>query len=122
MKYKIEWTHNNPMITFHGDISFQDLYPVDGKIYGDSRFEMMKYIIYNLLDANSFYLNHLDLKVISTLDKSASRWNKKIKLACVSQDNNTKKVTLEYKNLMVDSNWEIGLFDTVDEALAWCKQ
>ena len=122
MNYKFEWIDNNPIVTFEGDISFDDIFHIDGKIYGDSRFDLIKYIIYNFLEVKNLNLSALEMKAISYIDKSASRGNEKIKFAIVIQDNLIKKVILDYMTLMLDSSWEIEYFNTVDKALDWCKK
>ena len=83
---EFEWIDNNPLVSFEGDITFDEI------------------------------------EAISTLDKSASRWNEKIKFACVVQDDHIKKTILDYIVFMDDSSWETKIFNTVDEAIDWCKK
>ena len=122
MNNKFEWINNNPLVTFEGDIIMDEIIYVDGKIFGDARFDFTKYVIYNFLEVNSLNLSNNEMKAISYIDKSASRNNKKIKIACVIKDDHTKKIILDYISFMIDSNWIIKYFHNINEAIDWCKK
>jgi len=122
MGFTVEWEGNNPLLILEGDIIFDDLYYLDGKIYGDSRFDLTQYICYNMLEVNSLNVTKNDIAAISALDKSASRWNAKIKLAIVVQDEHIRREALLYIDFMKDSSWETKVFSALNEALDWCRK
>jgi len=123
MSYKIEWIGNNAHVFFEGDIDFDELNKANGELYGDARFDLMDYAIFDLINAREFNITEHEMLMISALDKSASRWNEKLKLACISEDKNEKvKQMLEhYVHLMKDNKWTIKLFSNLSEAVKWCN-
>ena len=66
-------------------------------------------------------LSRDEVLIISALDKSASYWNKKLQLACVADDYDTKERVISYIKLMKKSDWQINLFDNLEQAMAWCQ-
>jgi hypothetical protein len=121
MNHKIDWENNGVKVSVTGNVTFEEVFQTDGMIYGDSRFSTLKYVIYDLSEVTSLNLNTNDLKMISTLDKSASRWNEKLKLSLLVKGNETKVSLKKYISFMKDSGWDIRIFNNNDDVLNWSK-
>ena len=122
MPFELKWEHNNSLITFKGYVDGNELLQASNILIGDSRFDKMNYTIFDLLNINEFNVDQEDIKIISTIDKGSSRWNRNLKVACIANENYSKNVVLEYKKLMLDIDWEIGLFSNLDDAIKWCRE
>lgn len=120
MSYELSWTGNEVIISFRGDVDFHEITEVDDIIYGDPRFEKQKYQIWDFRRVDSFIISTVEARVIGGIDRDTSMWNDNIKLAAVSQDHHIVEMTMEYKEEMKDTKWQIRMFDTFDDAYAWC--
>lgn len=120
MSHELSWTGNEVIISFGGDVDFHEITEVDDVIYGDPRFEKQKFQIWDFRRVDSFKISTVEARVIGGIDRDTSMWNDNIKLAAVSQDQHIIDMTMDYKDEMKDTNWQIRIFDTFDDAYAWC--
>lgn len=122
MAYKIEWGNNNVHIKYSGDININDLFKVGGLISSDLRYESLSFVISDFLDVKSLIFSELDIKNISTRDAIPSILNPNIKLSVVSNNDNIQEMVMKYIELMKVNEWEIKLFDNLEESSKWGKQ
>ena len=122
MNYKFKWRSSDVHVIFEGDIYFNDINQSGNRIYGDSRFDLMRYAIFDFYNVKSFNLTTDEVEIISELDISASNWNRRLKLACIANDNFTNEKLLLYVKLMKDNNWNTKLFNNLKEAIEWCNE
>jgi len=121
MNYIIRWTPSGFSVHFEGNVTFKDIEDSGNVLYGDSRFDNVELAIFDYSNATTLDLSIVDLRIISTLDIGASRWNDKLKLALVTNKNNPKitKICNTYKRFMKENNWKIEIFEDVQDALKW---
>lgn len=100
MNFIFQRIGNNVIISFKGVVSFHDLDRANNMIYGDARFDLMDYAVFDFRNIDRLNLSRDEVLIISALDKSASYWNKKLKLACVADDYDTKERVISYIKLM----------------------
>jgi len=122
MSYILEWIGNDVFIEFSEVLNLDQLNQVNNKLYGDSRFDNMTFQIVDFTKVNTFNLTSNEVKIVSTLDRSASRWNKSIKVACITTNDYIKKMFLEYNKGMQDSNWLFMIFENIKDAKKWCSK
>ena len=120
MSYKLTWQDSNAIISFEGIVVFQDLYEAGNIMYGDRRYDNMKYQIADFSKTEKFEVTEQEIKIIAALDKSSSRWNNIIKLAIVSSDSCLLKKIMPYIESMKDTAWSIKIFENIFEAKKWC--
>ena len=120
MSYNITWQDSNVIISFEGNVNYQDINEADNIVYGDSRFDDMKYQIADFSKIEKFELTEEEVQVIAMLDKSSSRWNNKIKLAVVTLDLYLLERIKPYIETMQDTEWSIKIFENIFEAKKWC--
>ena len=120
MSYNITWQDSNVIISFEGNVNYQDVNEADNIVYGDSRFDDMKYQIADFSKIEKFELTEEEVQIIAMLDKSSSRWNNKIKLAVVTLDLNLLERIKPYIETMQDTEWSIKIFENIFEAKKWC--
>jgi hypothetical protein len=122
MPFELKWEQNNSIFSFRDNVDGDELLKASDILIGDPRFDAMNYTIFDLLNIKKLNVVQEDIIIISTIDKGSSRWNKYLKVACIATDNYTKSIVLEYKKMMLETNWEIELFSNLDEAELWCKE
>ena len=121
MSYSYKWIGNDIVFSFIGEITFDDLDQANSEIYRDSRFDLMKYAIFDFLRVTHVSLNEEEMEVISALDQSIARWNRNLRLALVGTDhNNVEEMILRYLKLMGNNEWDIEHFDHLESAIDWC--
>ena len=118
----MSWTENDVIITFEGEVDFHEITAVDDKLYEDPRFDKQRYQVWDFREVNTFKITPIEARVIGVLDKNSSVWNNNIKLAAVSTDKHIIEMTLEYRKQLEDTNWQVRIFDNMQEAQKWCLE
>lgn len=122
MSFNYKWVDNNFHVIFENATSYNEIVEAGNIVYGDKRFESMVYTIFNFINIENLELTRQELKIIAALDRSASGWNKNLKIACVINKDYLKEMFKYYKHLMIGGDWEIESFDNPENADKWCKQ
>jgi len=122
MSFEIEWIKSNAVVRFYDQLTFQDFRQVNDLIYGDPRFDNMEYQIADFTDVSSIQLTNNQVKVLSTLEKGASRWNESVKVAHVTRDTYLQNLVHAYERDMQQTNWSCKLFDNLTDAQTWCTE
>lgn len=122
MGFKIKWINNNVKVTYTGVVDFGTLEKVNNLIIRDSRFDNIDYTISDFLNADENKLSDKDVKIMALLNKNASVWNKKIKMALVFSDLSMMPLAEKYKETMQGSNWPVQFFDNLADAEKWCME
>lgn len=122
MSYKMTWGNAGVYIKFHGKLVLLDVQGVNDSLYSDPRFDDLKYQIADYSDITDIDLSQTDVTVISTLERCASIWNDNLKVAHVATNPVLIQNILDYKVEMEQTNWQIGLFDNLDDAMKWCEE
>ena len=116
----MSWTGNDVLITFEGEVDFHEITEVDDHLYGDTRYDKQVYQIWDFRNVQAFNMTSIEARVIGVLDRNSSVWNNNIMLAVVTTDKYIIDITLEYKKELSETNWQVRIFDTMEEAEKWC--
>lgn len=119
MDFIIDWRESNVIITFLDILSFDEMYEAKKAIYGDSRYDNMKYQIIDLSNVHKIQLTKQDILVLSAVEKSSAIWNNNLKLAIITLDKNFIEMINAYFEIMRSTNWNFKVFDIIDEAHEW---
>ena len=122
MAHRLMWKGNKACFIFSGVLDWNALNAADSQLYGHPNFDKVYCSVYDLSGVESINLNEEDLLVTSTLDKGASRWNKKLRLAIITNNDEMRRYAEQYVDLMQDSSWTIMIFNTRKEAEEWCDE
>ena len=81
----------------------------------------MKYQIADFSKIEKVEYSEDEIKIITTLEKSSTIWNNKVKLAIVTSKNVCLNFILDpYIEAMKSTNWKIKIFKNSIEAEKWC--
>ena len=123
MSFKIEWKGSNIIVSFTKNLTYKDSFEVNNLIYGDSRFDTMKYQIADFSKIEKAEFTEDEIKIITTLEKSSTIWNNNIKLAIVTSPNVCLNFIIDpYFETMKSTNWEFKIFKNSIEAEKWCSE
>ena len=123
MSFKIEWKDSNVIVSFAKCFTYKDSYEVNNLIYGDSRFDNMKYQIADFSKIEKIEFTEEEIKIILTLEKSSTIWNNNVKEAIVISDTVCLSSIVDpYLEVMKETNWDIKIFTNRIEAEKWCSE
>lgn len=122
MSFEIKWDGNNAYVRFFGILCINDFHMANGKIYGSNKFDNMNFQIADFSDVEEIKLTAEEIVTISTLELSATRWNRCVKVAHVSKNKELRGLVRVYENQMSNTNWMCKLFVNLKEAEHWCKE
>lgn len=120
MACNIVWQKDGILFDHSGTVTSLEVMSMNDVMYGDVRFNKIRYQISDYTKVTENLVNKDDAKVIGTLDKASSKWQKKkMKLAVVTQDEAFIPSVEEYFRSLQGSGWEGRIFSTLDEAYVW---
>ena len=119
MSYHINWESDCVTINWECKISLEENIEANGVIYGDKRFDQIRYQVSNLLNANLSQMLIKNIKVVGELDKQSSIWNKRLQVVHIATDSHTLKLIDYWEQLMQGSGWSFKTFSTINEAEKW---
>ncbi len=119
MAYTTEWENKGICWKYAGVVTGKELIRSNLDIYGDARFDNMRYQIVDLTDVEGIKVSAEDMKRIAAYDEAASLSNPYVKVAVVATSESAKALSIFYDNESSESPWETMLFDTVNEARFW---
>ena len=121
MAHTIKWLDNNPIITFTESPDFNEVNKVNNFFIGNVKFDLMKFQIWNFNKCSSLNLTEENINYIEYLDKSSSRWRKRLKVALISNNPQIINTCQLYIKAMKNAEWKVRLFEKEDKALNWCR-
>ena len=111
-KRGIEWSYS-------GRVSGQEIIESQLGIYGDPRFDELKYQLIDLSSVDCFEVSEQDMKKVAHLDKAAARSNSKIRLAVVATSEQAIELLDQYTKYGGEKHWENAAFASRTAAEEW---
>lgn len=124
MAYKLDWEHRGVYWEYSGIVTGQEIIEASSLIYGDPRFDDIRYKLVNFLKTDTILIEEDDVYTIAFQHKAAALSNPRVKTAIVTstamtRDNkNTSMLQLFISNLTA-SSWEVKAFDELEQANHW---
>ncbi len=122
MSYSTEWETQGVHWRYWDTVSGEELIRSNLEIYGDERFDTMKYQIVDLSRINAFDVTRDQMLKIAAYDRAAALSNPRVKIAVVSRINSVTALARLYHAENIQSPWETRLFETLQEARDWVSQ
>jgi hypothetical protein len=117
--YKITWEEHGVYCKFSGTVSGGELKQCNNDIYGDERFDKIKYQIFDMLDVTELAIKTIDVHIAAACDSAAAITNPNIKCALVATDEKAHALSEVYQRGILTSPWKGRSFTTIMEAYAW---
>jgi hypothetical protein len=119
MPYEVQWESRGVYWRFFGKVSGREVMQSNLEVYGDSRFEELKYQIADFLAIESLEMNPSEVKKIAYMDKAAANSNPQIRVALVANPDTLITHIDLHTDYAVYSPWETEVFETLEEARTW---
>lgn len=123
MAIKDIWESRQTLYTIYsGKVTGEDLVASSLEKSGDARFDDIRFIIADWLQATDIEISPEDVKHLVACLRSISRLCPNAKNASiVNRDETGNSLVAWYKYLADDLSWDIGIFHSEEEAREWCK-
>ncbi len=122
MACKIKWFEHGTLFSHSDTVTDEEVKTFNDIMYGDRRFEHIRYQISDYSAVTDNRITVRDAKVIGTLDRTSSRWNNHpMKIAVVTTDENFIPIVVHYFSELNAMGWKTKIFNTLKEAQAWVK-
>lgn len=119
MPYKLDWLDDLVIIEFSGQVSLDELMEADNRVSGDPRFDNLKKRICNCTDITKAKFASHDLKVLAHVGRAAATSNARAHVAIITTDPAVRKNANLYKKSFGANSWQISIFDSISDAIAW---
>lgn len=119
MPYTTTWEESGVVWTFRGKVTGDEILRANREIYGDPRFDRLKYQIVDLTGVESFDVTEDDMAVIAANDRAAARSRPQVRIAVAAVDDVIKDLSAFYDAAMVGVAWHQQIFDSMREAREW---
>jgi len=118
MAYTLTWEPNGVYWKYTGNVSGKEIIKASTEIYGDQRFDKLKYKLVDFSDVESIDISNDEINQITFQHAAASLSKSKIKNAIIIDSNDDRaKMFADY--LANNSDWEVRVFDYLKDANEW---
>lgn len=122
MGYATEWEDHGVVWRYWGQVDGEELLHSNMEIYGDERFDALKYQIVDLTRITEFNVTRDDMMTIAAYDKAAAMSNPRIRIAVVTHHTAARTLTRLYETTNTESPWTVRLFEDLNEARRWAVE
>lgn len=118
MPYKLDWEHDGIYWKYYGKVSGKEIIEASTAIYGDPRFDTIKYKLVDFLDAETINMDKDEVALIAYQHRSAERANPYVKNAIVIKPSG-RELANNFAAFFSNSYWDVQIFQNLDEANNW---
>lgn len=118
MPHQLTWEAKGVYWKYSGKVSGAEIIETSTEIYGDPRFDLLRYKLVDFSDIESIDMNDHDITKIACLHKAAGLSNPRIKNAILISSNQSKLAN-QFAAFFDDSPWDIQIFNEIDKANTW---
>lgn len=118
MPHKLIWEPKGVYWKYYGQVSGKEVIGASTEIYGDPRFDDLKYKLVDFTDVEIFNMNNDEMLQIACQHKAANLSNPNIKNALISNEK-TKDLSEKFSAFFKGSTWEVQVFQDINEANEW---
>ena len=118
MPYVNTWEPGGVYRKFNGLVSSKDFVTSIKSVLGDHRFDTLKYVVIDYLDASEFEFTLFDRMLVRALRIGAFHTNSRIKIAIVTSSETIRQSVQE----SIDKNetmFQTAVFSSIKEANVW---
>ena len=121
MPYTTTWTRNGVIWKYTGVLTGQEALQSNLDIYGDARFDELRYQIADFTDVSENQISEAYTKKIAYLDRAASQTNPNIKVAVIMENSDFIDTADIYTEFSKNSPWQVKVCHSREEADAWLE-
>ena len=118
MPHKLIWEPKGVYWEYSGKISGKEVIKSSTAIYGDPRFDQLRYKLVNFLDIETLKMDNNEVAQIACQHNAAGISNPNIKNAILCNSNISELVN-QFTAFFESSPWEVQVFQDIDKASDW---
>lgn len=122
MPYKISWSETCVEWNYFGSITGNEIIDPITEIFGDPRFDNLRYQIADLTQIMRAEVDEREMKKAAYLDRAAAQSNPNIRVAIIASTEVSRLIGIQYIKNATNSPWECAMFATRAEAENWLHQ
>lgn len=122
MPYQLKWEENGVYCQFSGDVTDQDIIQCNMDIYGDPRFDDLRYELLDFLQMVRLSFSEESVEVIASCDTIASKTNPYIFCAVVTNERQLALLSDFYNQETNEMPWQSEAFESVEDARTWINK
>ena len=111
MCYKTIWKEEGVIFDFYNVITAEEVLQAFTSIFGDIRFEIIKYKIVNFINVKINLMSLQEAKILGVLDQKASIWNPKLFVSIITHDEYNTFLMKEYLKQLESTEWSYEIFN-----------
>lgn len=121
MPLESKWEGRSLYRRFHGQVEAEEILTSNDAIYGDPRFDDLRCLYADFVDADDVRIDTQQLKRLAALDDAASRTNPRVKLAITVVADHLIELANVYKVQSARGGWTVEVFSDRADAEAWMR-
>jgi hypothetical protein len=121
MPYCISWKPDGIIWTFHHILTNDDVIQANLDIYGDPRFDDLRYQIVDISGVRQFHVTNDIFDEAAAMDEAAALSNPNLVVAVVATGEEAVTVAETYEAAMSSSRWEVRIFNSMEKAVQWVR-
>ena len=118
MGYELHWEDRGVVKRYFGQVSSEELLAPVVATEADKRFDTLRFVINDFLEAKSVAFTQADIDLIAAHDMGAAATNPNIKVAVVAAQPEVIDLVQRYMQAAVRA-YPTSIFSTMAEARAW---
>lgn len=118
MSYDLKWEDKGVSWKYYGQVSGKEIIEASKIIYGDPRFDELRYKLVDFLETETIEMDNHEIDVIASQHKASEMSNPNIKNAIVIRSSASQLAT-KFAAFFSDSSWEVQIFQDLDKANNW---
>ena len=118
MPHKLFWENAGVYWKYYGNVTGREVVETSTSIYGDQRFDSLKYKMVDFLDVERMEIGDEELALIAFQHRSVERSNPYLKTAIVIKPLGAE-VANKFASYFSGSFWEVRVFHEREEANQW---
>ena len=119
MSYQTIWTDRGVEWIYHGTVTGKEIIQSNEEIYGDPRFDDLRYQLVDLTQVERFEVSDKEMRQMAYLDAAAARTNPRIRLAVIATGESGRSVFDAYAKNIKNPVWKHELFSSRKNAEDW---
>ena len=124
MPFSCHWEPKGVYLKFSGIVSEQEIFDSDDAMYDDPRFADIDYFIWDACDVTSLVMSSVQVDITAVRDMAISLKKDRLKCAFVATEQMIINQLQHYleKSLLLRSQWQLALFENVEQARKWLTE
>jgi hypothetical protein len=121
MPFQIHWVPKGVIWDYEGEITPSDILASNESVYGDARFDALRFEIANFLSVSPAKFSPKDVRLIAAMDRAAALTNPSVRVALVAVDSNVRDLLTVYCEGLNGSPWQAKVVSSLVEAACWLE-